>query len=132
MERRRDRQCIWAVLRDCEAPTEPSTRVRVFVNREGVDAGARSADPHYVTSLSFFGAGHGDHHAQHHGHGGHQAQPASSSTSISVDLTPALSRLRGTRHLRSDQIVVQLMPICRYANKSTSVVRPRRVEIAIL
>ena len=71
-DRRRDRQCIWAVLRDCEAPTDPSTRVRVFVNREGVDRGARSRDPHYVTTMSFFGAGHGDHHAQHGGHGSHQ------------------------------------------------------------
>jgi tyrosinase len=128
--RRRNRQCVWAVLRDCEAPTDPSTRVRVFVNREGVDPGARAADPHYVTSMSFFGAGHGDHRAQH----SHdlQAQPSTGGTSVSVDLTPALSRLRGTKYLRTDKVTVQLMPICRSGNKSTSVVRPRRVEIAIL
>jgi len=130
-ERRRDRQCVWAVLRDCEAPSDPSTRVRVFINREGVDPGARAADPHYVTSLSFFGAGHSDHRAQH-GHHGHAQPAASTSTSVSIDLTPALTRLRGSRYLRTDKITIQLMPICRHANKSTSVMRPRRVEIAVL
>ena len=36
--------------------------------------------------------------------------------SISVDLTPALTRLRGTRYFRTDKITVQLLPICRRAN----------------
>jgi tyrosinase len=133
LERRRDRQRVYAVLRDCEAPTEPTTRVRVFVNREGVDTSARSSDPHYVTTLSFFGAGHGDHHAQHGGQHGNHAQPAiGGSTSISLDLTPALTRIRTTKQFRTDKIVVQIMPHCRYANPATSVVRPRRVEVAIL
>jgi tyrosinase len=133
LERRPYRQCVWAVLRDCDAPTDPSTRVRVFVNRDGSDPRARSSDPHYVTSLSFFGAGHGDHHAQHGGHHRHHAPPSpAATTSIAIDLTPALSRLRGTRHVRTDKLTVQLMPYCRRANKSTSVMRPRRVEIAIL
>jgi tyrosinase len=132
-ERRRDRQKIWAVLRDIQPPADPSTRVRVFVNRDGVDPNARAADPHYVTSLSFFGAGHSDHRAQHHGHHGHSARPSSSGTTcVSVDLTPALTRIRGTRGFRTDKVVVQLLPICRYGNSATSVVRPRRVEIAIL
>ena len=133
MERRRDRQYVMAVLRDVDAPTEPSTRVRMFVNREGVDINARAADPHYVTTLSFFGAGHADHRAQHGGHHGqHAAQPSTGGTSLAIDLTPALSRLRGTKHFRTDKITVQLMPVCRYANSATSVMRPRRVEIAIL
>jgi tyrosinase len=131
-DRRRYRQCIWAVLRDCDAPADPSTRVRVFVNREGIDGSARSSDAHYVTTLSFFGAGHGGHHAQA-GHGSHQAQPAASGgTSLSIDLTPALARLRGTKYVRTDTLTVQLLPICRHANPATSMVRPRRVEIAIL
>lgn len=129
-ERRRDRQCVFAVLRDCPAPTDPSTRVRVFVNREGVDPRVRSDDPHYVTSMSFFGADHGDHHAQHGGHGT-PATPGGS-TSVSVDLTATLGRLRGTRQFRTDKITLQLMPICRHGNADTSVTRPRRVEIAIL
>jgi tyrosinase len=136
MERRRDRQYVMAVLRDVEAPTEPTTRVRIFVNREGVDMNARAADPHYVTTLSFFGAGHGDHRAQHGGqhgqHSQHTAQPSNGGTSLAIDLSPALSRLRGTKHFRTDKITVQIMPVCRYANSATSVVRPRRVEIAIL
>ncbi len=131
-DRNRDRQCIWAVLRDCDAPTDPSTRVRVFVNREGAARGARAGDAHYVTTMSFFGAGHGDHHAQA-GHGSHHAQPPpAGATSVSIDLTPALARLRGTRYVRTDTLTVQLLPICRRANPATSVVRPRRVEIAIL
>ena len=82
--------------------------------------------------MSFFGAGHGDHHAQA-GHGSHHAQPApAGATSVSIDLTPALARLRGTRYVRTDTLTVQLLPICRRANPATSVVRPRRVEIAIL
>ena len=115
------------------APAEPSTRVHVFVNRDGISPAARAADPHYVTTLSFFGAGHGDHRAQHHGHQGrHAAPPAPATTCVSVDLTPALSRIRSTRQFRTDKIVVQLLPICRYGSAATSVVRPRRVEIAIL
>jgi tyrosinase len=132
-ERPRDGQKIWATLRDVQAPTEPSTRVRVFVNRDGVDTGARAGDPHYVTSLSFFGAGHGAHDAHgQHGHHSHHRTPAAATTSVCVDLTPALARIRGSRQFRTDKIVVQLMPICRYGNSVTSVVRPRRVEIAIL
>lgn len=127
---RRERQCVFAVLRDIEAPADPSTRVRVFVNRDGVDARTRTADPHYVTTLSFFGAGHGAHDSG--GHRGHRAQAAPATTSVCIDLAPALSRLQGTRYVRNDRLVVQLMPICRYANPTTSVVRPRRVEIAIL
>jgi tyrosinase len=130
-ERRHDRQCIWATLRDCEAPTDPSTRVRVFVNRDGVDTRARSSDPHYVTSLSFFGANHGDHHAQHAGTGG-GSMSAGGSTCVSIDLTPALTRLRGTRYAQTDRITIQLLPVCRRADRSTSTVRPRRVEVAIL
>ncbi len=130
-DRRRDRQRVFAVLRDCDAPSDPGTRVRLFVNREGVDTRARSGDPHYVTTMSFFGAGHGDDHAQHGGHEGH-VQTGGGSTSMSVDLTPALTRLRGTRQFRTDRITLQLLPICRHANPATSITRPRRVEIAIL
>ena len=130
----RDRQCIFAVLRDIQAPADPSTRVRVFVNRDGIDARVRPSDPHYVTSLSFFGAGHGAHDAggQHDHHAGHRAQAAPATTCVSIDLAPTLSRLYGNRPARTDKIVVQLLPFCRYGNAATSVVRPRRVEIAIL
>ncbi len=118
-------------MRDCEAPTDPGTRVGVFVNRDGVESPTRVSDPHYVTTMSFFGAGHGDDHAQHAGHGG--AQSASGGgTSMSLDLTPALARLRGTRHFRTDKITIQLLPFCRHGNPETSVTRPRRIEIAIL
>jgi hypothetical protein len=123
---------IWALLRDIQAPAEPSTRVRVFVNRDSVDPTTRAADPHYVTCLSFFGAGHGAHRAHHSGHHGHDAQSPSGTTCVSIDLTPALTRIRGTKQFRTDKIAVQLLPICRYGNSATSVVRPRRVEIAIL
>jgi hypothetical protein len=103
----------------------------VFVNRDGVDTRARSSDPHYVTSLSFFGANHGDHHAQHAGTGG-GSMSAGGSTCVSIDLTPALTRLRGTRYAQTDRITIQLLPVCRRADRSTSTVRPRRVEVAIL
>jgi tyrosinase len=130
---RRDRQFVWATLRDIETPMDPSTRVHVFVNREDVSPVVRAADPHYVTTLSFFGAGHGDHRAQHHGHHGHHtASQPPFTTCVSADLTPALSRIRNTRYFRTDRIVVQLLPICRYGSTATSVVRPRRVEIAVL
>lgn len=128
-ERNRSRQRVFAVMRDCEAPTDPSTRVGVFVNREGVESPTRVSDPHYVTTMSFFGAGHGDDHAQHGGHGGVRS---ASGTSMSLDLTHALARLRGTRHFRTDKISIQLLPFCRHGNSETSVTRPRRVEVAIL
>jgi tyrosinase len=128
-DRQRNRQCIWAVLRDCDVPADPDTRVRVFVNRDGLDPAARAADPHYVTSISFFGTGHAEHGGAH-GHHPSSIPPSGSTTSI--DLTPALQRLRGSRSLRTDKLTIQLIPVCRSGDRTASVVRPRRVEIAVL
>jgi hypothetical protein len=131
---RRSRQRVYAVLRDCDAPADPGTRVHVFINRDGADPRGQAGDPHYVTSMSFFAASHVDHgagvgaHAQH----GHNAGGSAPSASSSIDLTPALSRLHGTRSSRTDRITVQFMPICPSADPQVSTVRPRRVEIAIL
>jgi tyrosinase len=130
---RRMQQRVYAVLRDCDAPADPSTRVRVFVNRGGADPRAGSGDPHYATTMSFFGAGHAEHGgADHNEHIGHTVSGGAPGAASSIDLTQALSRLRGTRAFQSDRITLQLMPICPRADPRTSTVRPRRVEIAIL
>jgi tyrosinase len=131
-----ERQCVWAVLRDIEPPKDPMTRVRVFINRDGLSPSTRMDDPHYVTSLSFFGAEHmnhassppHDHHAQHHSHA---ATPVVGGAA-SIDLTTALARMSGTRHFRSDRLVVQLQPTCPNGDWQASAVRARRVEVAII
>ncbi len=129
-EQRRQRQRVYALLRDCDAPTDPGTRVRVFVNRNDTDPRVRPDDPHYVTTMSFFGTEHMSGHGAHaqHGHGA-GAMPGSNT---SIDLTPTLSRLQGTRAMQADRITVQLLPICPSADPQVSMVRPRRIEIAIL
>jgi hypothetical protein len=120
---RRSRQHVWAVLRDIEAPTDSSTRMRVFVNCGELSPSTEVSNPHYATSVSFFGSQHAAHHA---GHGIGAPGP-----SVSVDLSPALSRISRTKYFQGDKLMVQLMPVCHGADARASMVRPRRVEVAI-
>ena len=135
-----DRQCVWAVLRDIEPPKDPKTRVRVYINREGLLPNTRMDDPHYVTSLSFFGTEHMEHSSEssssshsHHAHHGMSPSPTPvAGGAASIDLTAALARLSGTRHFRSDKLVVQLQPVCPGGDTAGSAVRARRVEVAVI
>ncbi len=127
----RVRQCIWAIIRDIDAPTDLTTRVRVFCNRDGLSPATQLSDEHYVTSLSFFGIGHSHQSPSnasahsHHGHGAKRSAP------VCVDLTPCLSRIRDRSQFRDDKIVVQFMPVCQNGTPG-SVVRPRRVEVVVI
>jgi tyrosinase len=136
------------VLRDIEPPKDPKTRVRVYINREGLLPNTRMDDPHYVTSLSFFGTEHMDHSStpaptplpsssshSHHSHHGMSSSPTPTPVAggaASIDLTAALARLSGTRYFRSDKLVVQLQPVCPGGDTAGSAVRARRVEIAVI
>jgi tyrosinase len=130
-----ERQCVWAVLRDIEPPKEPVTRVRVYINRDGLSPNVRPDDPHYVTSLSFFGAEHAT-HAASSAHAHHAAASAGSTPvtggAVCVDLSAALARLSGSRHFRSDRLVLQLQPVCPSGDAASSTVRARRVEVVVL
>ncbi len=134
-----ERQCVWAVLRDIEPPKDPRTRVRVFINRDGLSPTTRMDDPHYVTSLSFFGAEHMNHAmpSSPHDHHGMAAPTMAASTPVmggaaSIDLTAALARLSGSRHFRNDKLVVQLQPTCPGGDTAGSAMRARRVEVAVI
>lgn len=136
-----DRQCVWAMLRDIEPPKDPKTRVRIYLNREGLLPNTSIGDPHYVTSLSFFGTEHMQHamdsSSPMNHHAQHNMSSMSSSTPVAggcatVDLTAALARLSGTRYFRNDRLVVQLMPVCPGGDSAGTAVRARRVEIAVI
>lgn len=130
-ERHVTRQCVWATMRDIEPPRDPNTRVRVFVNCSDLSPGTPLSDPSYVTSLSFFGAEHMMHAGAGGAHAAH-AQMGPGGACVSVDLTPALARMSRTKSFHDDKIVVQMMPVCAQGDAAGSIVRPRRVEIAII
>ena len=72
-----------------------------------------------------------DHHAQHNMPSAPASTPVTGGAA-SVDLTAALARLSGTRHFRSDRLVVQLQPVCPGGDSAGSMMRARRVEVAVL
>jgi hypothetical protein len=112
---------IWATIRDMEPPKDRTTRLHVFANAEDLSARTRLDHPSYATSVSFFSGSHG----QHSGGPGY---------SVSVDLTPTLRRMARdrARGLQNNQVVLQMMPVCRGADSTASAVRPRRVEVVII
>jgi tyrosinase len=115
------RRYVWAVLRDIEAPIDPTTRVRVFTNCHALSPSTPLYNPSYTTSLSFFGGAHA--------HGGERESGA---FSVCVDLTPALARMDHLQSMRADRLNVQLLPHCSSQESRVSSVRPRRVEVVIL
>jgi tyrosinase len=121
------RRYVWAALRDIEQPLDATTRLRVFCNCHELSSRTRLNDPSYVTSVSFFGAGHAGHGAEGDGVVG---TPAGSS--VYFDLTQALARMDHPQGLRSDRLTVQILPNCANSEANVSNVRPRRVEVVIL
>ncbi len=88
-----DPPAVYAVIHDL-APTRPdTTELRVFVNCDYLSQEVPPSDPHYVTTIGFFGAG------EEH------------TPSALVNLTPALTRLTRGGRLDTDEIVVQLLPV---------------------
>ncbi len=120
------RQRVWATIRDIDPPSDLNTRLRVFVNCGELSATTDATNPHYATSVSFFGGGHVHHR------GGHARGMGTSGACVSVDLTPALSRISRTKQFPNDRIVVQMLPVCPTGTPTGSNVRPRRVDIAII
>ncbi|MGX9117293.1 tyrosinase family protein [Mesorhizobium sp. BHbsci] len=107
----------FAAIRSVSEPKDSSTRVRVFVNCDYLSPQTPVSDPHYVTSFSFFGGGHG------HGDEG--------DLSVTVDLTEALAKVRRTGGLTGDQIVVQLMPVGAESPQE-SLVQPKLIDLGVL
>lgn len=86
---------VYAIIRNLK-PTNPDrTQLRIFVNCDYLSQAVPTTDPHYVTTIGFFGSGA---HGQQHG------------SSVVVNLTGALRRLERAKRLKSDEIVVQLLP----------------------
>lgn len=119
-DRRRDRRFVFAVICDMADPRDASTRVRVFCDSGNLSARARSGDPGYVTSISFFPHGRaGAGHSRHGGGGG----------SYCVDLTHALA---GGGGLRDGRLTLQLLPECANASPGAADVRPGGLEIVVI
>ena len=81
---------IYAIIRNLVPTKSHITQLQVFVNCDHIPKDVRVDDPHYVTTIGFFGPG---------GHREHKS-------SVLVNLTPALKRLQSD----TDQVVVQLLP----------------------
>jgi tyrosinase len=125
---RRGRRYVWATLYDMEPPAEPAARVRMFANCGDLAPQTDARNPHYATSMSFFGNEHVEHHAGHGGH--HGGHGAARGVSVLVDLTPTLARIATPRSIHTDKIVVQLQRSTGNAMSASG--RPRRVDIAII
>jgi tyrosinase len=112
-------QRVVARIIGLQAPKDPTTRVRIFVNCDYLSPKTPTSDPHYVTSFSFFNS--------EHMHDEGQVE-----TTINVDLTASLSRVARTVGLQGNELIVQLMPVAAKAFTEETEVRPVRVEIAII
>jgi tyrosinase len=112
---------VYAFIRDMVPTDSESTYLRVFVNLPDVTENTPTSDPHYVTTIGFFGPT--GMHAEH-----------SMRPSVAVNLTPALRQIAGTTQLQSDQITVQLVPVPRADGAAASAisVAPGEVELAIV
>ena len=111
---------VYAFIRQMAPTDREGTTLRVFVNLPDVSEDTPTTDPHYVTTIGFFGAGT---------HDGHEMRP-----SAAVDLTTALQRISAENPLQGDQITVQLVPIARGhgAAATAGSVTPAEVELAIV
>jgi tyrosinase len=107
---------VFTTINSILPPSDLSTSVRIFVNCDYLSPETNTDDPHYVTTVSFFGV---DHHASHNG------------VSISVDLTSALGTARRNGSLGSDQLLVQFMPVGSAEPEATAI-KIGRVDAAIL
>jgi len=114
------RRYVFAMLCGIEPPPDITTRVRVYCGGEA-SARMRPGDPGYVTSFGFFG---GNGANAHHGN--------SRGSTVCIDLTPALSRMNGSRAMRGDRLTVQLLPTCRSNAPNAADVRLSRVEIVVI
>jgi tyrosinase len=112
---------VYAFIRQM-APTESeTTQLRVFVNLPDATPSTPTTDPHFVTTIGFFGPSEM--------HGGQDLRP-----SAAVNLTSALRRIASGGELASDQLTVQLVPVPRGegAEAGAGSVTPAEVELAIV
>lgn len=112
---------VYAFIRQM-APTDgESTQLRVFVNLPDASGATPTSDPHFVTTIGFFGPSEMA--------GDHDMRP-----SAAVDLTAALRRISSGTPLPSDQVTVQLVPVARGGGAAASAgsVTPAEVELAIV
>ena len=107
---------VYAIIRDLDPTMPESTQLRVFVNCGYLSQAVPTSDPHYVTTIGFFGAG-GEH-----------------KLSSLVNLTAALKRLARGQRLDTDQVVVQLLPTQQYGNTldNAGSVAAGEIELAIV
>ncbi|RWO21742.1 tyrosinase family protein [Mesorhizobium sp.] len=99
---RLEKPSIIAFIRQIDAERHVDTEVRIFLNCDYLSQDVPTSDPHFVTTIGFFG---GD----HKGHGG----PTKIAPSVAVDLTRTIERLARNKDLDTDKLVVQLLPTTR-------------------
>jgi tyrosinase len=91
---------VLAFIRQLNPEKHEDTEVRVFLNCDYLSQETPTTDPHYVTTIGFFGGPHAG--AGEHGNG---------SPSVAVNLTRTIERLARSKDLPTDNLVVQLLPV---------------------
>ena len=105
---------VYAIVRDLDPNTPDTTELRVFVNCDYLSQDTPISDPHYVATIGFFGAFEG-----------HRS-------SALVNLTPALRRLSDDGVLKTDEVVVQLLPVRLETEIPAGSVEAGEVELVII
>jgi tyrosinase len=113
---------VLAFIRQLTPEEYEDTEVRVFLNCDYLSQETPTTDPHYVTTIGFFGG-------PHTGAGEHKAAP-----SVAVDLTRTIERLARSKDLPTDNLIVQLLPVPREGEplEAAGSVTPAEVEVVVV
>lgn len=125
----RKRSRTRAVLRLRGVPIPPLAEAplaRVFVNHPAISPQVPITDPHYVGTVSFFGAG-GDHA---HGSGASgAADHGDDPVSFALDLTPTLQRLYQLGEPVGSSVTVQIVPVMLRTCVARCEIAPTTIEL---
>ena len=112
---------VLAILRNITTPADPRTALRVFLNHPNPSRKTPVSDPHYVTTIAFFGK---------HAGGGHSKEPGS----YLLNLTDTLAELKRADKLRSNDLSLQLVliPPEGVSERDAGYVQPEGIDIAII
>lgn len=103
---------VLAIVKNVDPGTASSVRVRVFLDCDYLSQDTPPNDPHYVGSLSFFGASND--------HTGHHGMDKETNFSYIFDLTKTLEKLDRLNRPIEKELNVQLLPLSFAKGKTSS------------
>lgn len=103
---------------------------RVFVNHPALSTATDMQDPHFVSTVGFFGhiAAHPANHGGAHGPG----VPHKAPIAAHVDLTEALKRLAALDRIHNDTLTIQLIPVGPNGGDVNGTVNAQSMEVLVL